>query len=221
MAPADFAKWWKRFRRTRETEELHETARRLRRKLGRVRVADRPAFLAQLFEVLLGQERAYGIALFVLEGLTDPAYLGEVARNLAPLPGLQSDDEESHLSDLVRVLAAVDDDDLLPPVRSYLLDRPIGPHWPSVPWALWPHRKELFAAAWSRFFAQGDPDPWNVTLIIKSFLTEPEAIGVVREVLAAEAEPRWNALREALLRQAGLVGWLSPDQREALNEVIS
>jgi hypothetical protein len=221
LAPADFAKWWKRFRKTRKAEEPHETARRLRRKLRRVRVAERPAFVAQLFEVLLRQERAYGIALFVLEGLTDPVYLADVARNLAPLPELQPDDEESHLSDLVRVLAAVDNDDLLPPVRAYLLERPIGPHWPSVPWALWPHRKELFATAWSRFFAHGDTDAWNVTLIIKSFLTEPEAIGVVREVLAAETEPRWSALREALLRQAGLVGWLSPDQREALNKVIS
>jgi hypothetical protein len=219
--PDNFDRWWERFRRQTAGEEPYETARRLRRKLRRIKVAERPEFVGRLLHVLLRKDRAYGVTLFLLEGLTDPAYLGTFASKLRPLPGLQSDDEESHLADLVRVVAAAGDDTLLPVVEEYLLRRAVSPHWSSVPWALWPHRRELFRKAWRRFFLDHDPADWTGTLIIRSFLTEPEAIREVREVLVADSGERWDALREALIRQAGVVTWLSPDQRDALDRVVS
>jgi hypothetical protein len=221
LSTADFNRWWKRFYRGAGDEEPHDTARRLRRKLRRVKQAERPAFVGRLLEVLLHRERAYGVALFLLEGLTDPAYLDVIAGHLRPLPGPQSDDEESHLADLIRVVAAAGEESLAPVVEEYLLERPIGPHWSSVPWALWPRRRELFVSAWRRFFLERDPGEWRDTLIVRSFLAEPDAIAGLREALAAEAEERWAALREALLRQAGEVTWLSPGQREALDRVVS
>ena len=66
-----------------------------------------------------------------------------------------------------------------------------------------------------------DPADWKGTLIIRSLLTEPEAILVVREALAVDSHEHWDALREALIRQAGQIAWLSPDQREALDRVVS
>ena len=221
MSSVDFNRWWDHFRRSAAGEEPHESARRLRRKLRRVKLADRPAFIGRLLEVLLHRERAYGVALFLLEGLTDPAYLGVIADHLQPLPGPQSDEEESHLADLIRVVAAAGDDRLLPVVEEYLLTRSIGPHWSSVPWALWPRRRELFVLAWRRFFLEREPTEWTGTLIVRSFLAEPEAISEIRAALAAVAEDRWKALREALLRQVGEVTWLSPEQREALDRVVS
>jgi hypothetical protein len=222
VSPSDFDRWWQHFRsRTDGDEEPYETARRLRRKLRRVKVAERPRFVGRLIQVLLRQERSYGVALFLLEGLTDPSCLGVIADLLRPLPGLQSDDEESHLADLVRVVAASGDDTLLPVVEEYLLERAIGAHWSSVPWALWPRRKELFGQAWRRFFIDHDPADWKGTLIIRSFLAEPEAILVVRDALAGAPVERWDELRKALIRQAGLITWLSPDQRDALDRVVS
>jgi hypothetical protein len=216
-----FDKWWEHFLSQMSLEEPHESARRLRRKLQRVKVAERPAFVRKLLDKLLRRHRAYGVALLVLEGITDPAHLEDIADCLVPLPGPQSDDEESHLSDLIRILAAANRDSLLPAVEEYLLHRDIGPHWPSVPWAVWPHRKRLFGKAWLRFFTQRDPSDWKETLIIKSFLTEPEAVRVVKHALEVDSPNSWRPLRESLIRQAGLVSWLSEDQREALDRAVS
>ena len=141
MSQDAFDKWWDRFLRSMGLEEPHETARRLRRKLRRVKVADRPQFVKRLLEKLLQLHHAYGVTLLVLEGITDPAHLDDIAEHLMPLPGPQTDDEESHLSDLIRLLAAANNDSLMPVVEAYLLERDIGPYWPSVPWAVWPHRK--------------------------------------------------------------------------------
>jgi len=145
-----FDRWWQHFLRSMGLEEPHESARRLRRKLQRVKVADRPEFVKRLLEKLLQRHHAYGVALLVLEGIKDPAHLEDIADNMAPLPGPQTDDEESHLSDLIRILAAANMDSLLPVVEEYLLNREIGAYWPSVPWAVWPHRKRLFGKAWLR-----------------------------------------------------------------------
>jgi hypothetical protein len=216
-----FDKWWERTLRFMEAEEPHQTARRLRRKLQRVKAANRPEFVRRLLEKLLQRHHAYGVALFVLEGITDPAHLDDIADNLLPLPGPQSDDEESHLSDLIRILAAANKDSLLPVVEEYLLNREIGPHWPSVPWAVWPHWKRLFGKAWHRFFKQHDPNDWKGTLIIKSFLTEPEAVRVIKHSLEVDSPDNWKPLRESLIRQAGLVSWLSERQREALDRAVS
>jgi hypothetical protein len=216
-----FDKWWEHFLTHMGLEEPHESARRLRRKLLRVKVADRPEFVKRLLEKLLKKHHAYGVALLVLEGITDPAHLDDIANSLLPLPGPLSDDEESHLSDLIRILAAANKDSLLPAVEEYLLRRDIGPHWPSVPWAVWPHRKRLFGKAWLRFFSQHDPADWRGTLIIKSFLTEPEAVRVIKHALEVDSPDAWEPLRESLIRQAGLVSWLSDDQREALDWAVS
>jgi hypothetical protein len=75
--------------------------------------------------------------------------------------------------------------------------------------------------AWRRFFIERDPAESTDTLIVRSFLAEPEAIADIRAALVATAEDRWTALREALLRQAGAITWLSPDQRAALDRVVS
>jgi hypothetical protein len=216
-----FERWWKGFLKRMGLEEPHETARRLRRKLRRVKVADRPEFSRRLLEVLLQRHHAYGVTLLVLEGIYDIAHLDDIAQHLQPLPGPQSDDEESHLSDLIRILAAANDDSLQPVVEEYLMDRPIGPYWPSVPWALWPYRKRLFGKAWRRFFLERDPADPKGTLIIKSLLTEPEAVRVIKSSLSVDSPERWEPLREALIRQAGLVSWLSDDQREALDRAVS
>jgi len=184
-------------------------------------VAERAAFVNHLLDVLLREERAYGVVLFLLEGLSDPAYLQRIAEGLRPLPGPQSADEESHLADLLRILAAAAGADLPVAIEEYLLNRPIGPHWSSVPWALWPRRRDLFASAWRRFFLEHHPEDPQVEPIVQAFLTEHEAIRRVRPVLAAASPERWTALREALNRQAGRGSGLAPEQREALEGAIS
>ena len=221
MPSVDFDSWWSRSRRRLSAEDSYDTAWRLRRKLRRIRVAERHNFVNRLLDVLLREERAYGVALFFLEGLSDPVYLVRIAEGLRPLPGLQSDDEESHLADLLRILAAAAGPALPPVIEEYLIDRPIGPHWPSVPWALWPGHKELFASAWHRFFTEHHPEDPPAQPIVQAFLTEHEAIRRVRPALAAASPELWAALREALSRLAGRVGWLAPEQRENLERALS
>ncbi len=212
--------WWDGFQRRVADEEPFEIANRLRRKLCRTRVTEREEFLRRLWGVLLQRRRAYGVALFLLEGVKDLAQLRQLARKLMPLPGLQARDEESHLADLLRLLAAADVPTLLPPVEAYLLERPIGPYWATVPWALWPHQKELFARAWQRYLCETQPSDWNAALIIDSFLTEPEAVSLVRTMVAAVRPESWEFLRQALIGEAGQVGWLSEEQRESLDQAV-
>ena len=96
---------------------------------------------------------------------------------MLPFPELQSDDEEAHLADLIRILAAAGDPALLPAVESYLKDRDVGPHWSTVPWALWPNHGDLFAVAWERFFLGQQVEEWQNTLVVRSFLAEPGCSG--------------------------------------------
>lgn len=221
MPTKNFDAWWSDFESwLGQCDDVHEAARRVRRHMLGLRSVRQRKFFGQVLERLLQQRHAYGVALFMLEGVTDPDYLNDVAEHLLPLPPVQSDDEESHLADLIRILAAANDPALLPAIGAYVLERPIGPHWASVPWALWPHRKKLFARSWRRFFLEHQPADWKNTLVIKSFLTEPEAIAVVRELLTEECAEVWVGLRAALIRQAGLASWLSEEQRAELDRAI-
>lgn len=215
-----FESWWRQFGRRVEGEEPHEIARRLRVKLKRTRVAERPRLLRKLWVGLLQDWRAYGVALLLLDHLKDVRLLHELARGLVPLPSLQSADEEAHLADLMRILAAADSTALLPPVECYLLERPIGRFWSTVPWALWPHRPGLFARAWRRYLLDLRPSDWNPPEVLECFLSEPEAVRVVRAAIVDEHPDGWNVVRDALLGEARQVGWLSDEQRESLDRAV-
>jgi hypothetical protein len=216
-----FAAWWREFRAEPGAfDDPHETARRLRHHVQRLRAGERDRFLDRLCRALFQERHAYGVGLFLLEGIDDPAALRHFARRLLPLPALQSEDEEAHLADLIRILAAAAGTRLPPVIGVYFLEREMSPHWASAPWALWPRRKELFARSWTRFFVARDPSAWNATLVVRAFLAEPAAIGVLRRRLAAAAPERWDQLRTALVRQAGSVGWLTRSQRAALQRVL-
>ena len=220
MSVKSFDTWWSGFERRACDAGPHETAERLRGKLRRTRVAERPGFLCDLWQVLLQQRRDYGVALFLLDALTDADCLHELALRLCPLPGLQSPDEEAHLADLMRVLAAANDPDLLLPVTQYLLERPMSPEWTTVPWALWPHQKELFARAWQRYLRETQPADWHDGLIVKSFLAEPDAVRLVRSKVALEHPEHWDTLRAALIDVADQVSWLSREQRASLDRAV-
>ena len=215
-----FEAWWDGFTRRAVHVGPYETAHRLRGKLRRTRVAQRSEFLRDLWEVLLRRRREYGIALFLLETVTDPAGLHELAACLSPLPELQSPDEEAHLADLMRLLAAAGDPALLPPVREYLLERGMSRDWVFVPWALWPHQKELFAQAWQRYLRETQPGDWSGPAVVKTFLAEPDAVRVLRSKVADEHPEHWHVLRAALLDEASHVGWLSREQRALLDRAV-
>ena len=119
-----------------------------------LREKDRGDCMNRLLKRLLQDQRSYGVALFLLEGLTEHEHLRRFAEHLLPLPGPLGDEQEGHLADLVRVLGATDDERTLSVVETYLLERPIATYWHSVPWSLWPHRMELFGRAWERFFLE-------------------------------------------------------------------
>ena len=89
-----------------------------------------------------------------------------------------------------------------------------------MPWALWPNQGALFGAAWRRFFLGQQVEDWQNTPVVRSFLAEPEAIDVVRESLAPVSSEKWQALRQALIRQAGQVTWLSEGQRQTLDRAL-
>jgi len=171
-------------------------------------------------ESLLRAHQAYGVTLFLLGRLTDPAALESLAVHLVPLPPRVADDEESHLADLIRVLAATGDAALLGPVESYLVARPIGPLWPTVPWALWPHCDELFVAAWARFFVAVAPARSTAPAVLEPFLAEPSAVRAVTRHLAGSRSTRWKRVRAAIAGLAEESGWLSPEQRADLRRSL-
>jgi hypothetical protein len=220
MTSRQFDRWWRHFDRRAQGEGCHEITRRLRSKLKRIRVADRPAFVRKLWPALLQDWHAYGVALQLLSHLREVERLHEMVDALMPLPGLQGTDEEAHLADLMRILAASDVPTLLEPVECYLLERPIGPYWETVPWALWPHRQQTFARAWQRYLVDVRPTDWKPTEVLESFLSEPDAVRVVRAEIAGDHPDDWNSLRDALRGEAEQVGWLSDEQRASLNQVI-
>jgi hypothetical protein len=203
-----------------ELRDAHEAARRLGRELRGLEASKRPAFLDQLLVALLQERHAYGVALFLLERLTDRATLEKLHERLRPLPGLQTDEEESHLADLIRILAATGDRSMTPAVEDYLLQREPSSQWSTVPWALWPHNCELFARAWLRYFGERDPADWTGTFVVRSFLSEPAAIDVVKQQLSRAAPERWALLRKALLHQAGSASWLSVEDRAELDRSL-
>jgi len=221
VATDTFKSWWEATSaRLADYADDREAARHIRQRLNGLAEEQQHAHFSALLAELLGRRHDYGVALFLLEGVSEPAWLDDFARHLLPLPAEVSHDQESHLADLVRVLAAAGSDELIAPIRAYLLDRPIGSHWSTVPWALWPAHKELFGRAWRRFFIQHEPTDWKNTLVIKSFLAEPDAIDKVRETLEIDCAEVWVALRAALLRQAGLASWLSEEHRAALDRAL-
>lgn len=220
MLSTRFESWWDGFERRTRNDDAFDTALRLSVKLRRTRVADRPEFVNQLWEVLLQRRHSYGVALFFLDSLTDAQYLRSLAEYLVPLPPNQSHDEESHLADLVRLLAAADMPGVLEPVEQYLLDRPIGPLWATVPWALWPHQAELFSRAWLRYLHEIQPNDWGTAMIVRAFLTEPDAVRLVRSTISRDHPEHWTSLREALLGEADQVSWLSEEQRESLGRAV-
>ena len=220
MASKRFESWWNGFECRTRSHDPFDTALRLSVKLRRTRVADRPEFVNQLWEVLLQRQHAYGVALFFLDSLTDAQYLRSLAEHLTPLPPNQPHEEESHLADLVRILAAADMPGVLTPVEQYLLDRPIGPLWATVPWALWPHQAELFARSWLRYLREIQPNDWGTAMIVRSFLTEPDAVRLVRTTVSQDYPDQWLSLREALLGEADQVRWLSDEQRDSLGRAV-
>lgn len=221
MPTPEFETWWAEVQREPGAlRDSHDTAQRLGRRLEALGPEEQSQFLEQLIPVLLQRHRAYGIALFLLDSLSDPAVLGLIADNLQPFPGLQTHDEEAHLADLVRILAAARADKLLPAVEGYLLERDIGVHWATVPWALWPHEAALFTRAWERFFHDRPSTEWSDPLAARSFLSEPDAIIALREHLQKTDETSWPTLRDTLMEQADKVSWFSPDQLAALETAL-
>jgi hypothetical protein len=172
--------------------------------------------MSRLLKRLLQEQRSYGVALFLLEGLTEREHLYRFAEHLPPLPGPLDDDQECHLADLVRVLGATDDVRTLPGVETYLLERPMAVYWRSVPWSLWPHRKELFGRAWERFFLEQPVDESSAS-VLTTFLAEPEAVRCVGERLSRASAEIWSSVREALLELADDTEWLGKLERDALD----
>jgi len=208
-----------------DNRDPHEGAARLRQYLEDRPEDTRRDLQARAFEILLQERHAYGVALLMMETVQDPEYIEEIARTMAPLPRLQSADEEAHLADLVRLLAASGRRHALRVVEAFLLDRPFSAAWPTVPWALWPRHAVLFRRAWSRWILETESGRWTSDRFLGPFLTEPEAVVSIREALfegeQAGRRDRWLELVAALQACARRTRWLQPDQRAALSDALS
>lgn len=221
MSAASSTLWLEEYQQwLEEGRDPHEAAERLRRYLDDREESEREQLLGRAYEILLQDCRAYGVALQLTDAIRDPEYVEEIARTIAPLPRLQSDDEEAHLADLMRILAASGRRHSLRVVESYLLDRPWSHAWTTVPWALWPRRTVLFRQAWVRWILERGNDAWSDRQTVEPFLTEPLAVHEIRAALttcgtaeAARARDRFTVeLRDAARRTR----WLGEDQRAAL-----
>lgn len=222
MALPELDSWWPEpERETGFFADPYEAAQRLKERLHGVPANRQLTLLERMAPRLLQQRHRYGVVLFLLDGITSRRGLEVIARHLLPLPERQSADEEAHLADLVRILAAADDERLLPCVEAYLLEREIAPAWPTVPWALWPHRESLFGVAWARYFAEVPPHAWFDAAVLRAFLAEPAAIRAVESHLSRRDGTRWLALRGALADQIEGARWLTAEQRAELDRALA
>ena len=64
------------------------------------------------------------------------------------------------------------------------------------------------------------PNDWGTAMIVRSFLTEPEAVRLVSNTISHDHPEQWNSLREALLGEAEQISWLSDEQRESLGRAV-
>jgi hypothetical protein len=221
MNSAEFEQLWKSFETARHTStDSYENAAWWGHRLPALEPDKGHRHLERLLSRLLQRSHDYGITLFLLERLSDPAVLELICKHIQPLPDIQSADEEAHLADLIRILAASDEPSLEAPVSQYLLERTIGPHWSTVPWSLWPHSKTLFGKAWKRYFLECAETDWMGTLVVKSFLVDSAAISLVRDHLCEDSPEQWDLLRNALIQQAGSVSWLSTNDRLLLDDCL-
>jgi hypothetical protein len=220
MAPGELDRWWERYRDgLADDADPAEIAQAVRSRLATVRGRVYGRLLRRALRDLT-RRGAYGAVLHLLQTIRNPDYLHDVASGFdgpAPAP---DDDEEAWLADLMRVLAAADEENWIAPLRRYLLEWPMDAHWTTVPWALWPHRAGLFAAAWARYFREREPGDWRAEGVLRTFLGDPLAIRAVAETLDGEEPARWAELRRQLSRRAGDVTWLSTDQRAELERAL-
>lgn len=199
------------------TTDAHDLAARLAHALHGQSRGTRLRAIEVWLPILLGQRRAYGATLFLLGRISDPATLVLVARHLEPLPARVDDDEEAHLADLMRILAASRDPASIELVQRYLLEREIGAWWHTVPWALWPARRALFVAAWARRFSLSvAPASWVEADALEPFLAAPGAVRALRQTLEPAGGSAWVQLRDALAELAHAATWMSPAQRTRL-----
>jgi hypothetical protein len=158
------------------------------------------------------------VALGALEQHCSPEGFALLAGRVASLMASTAIDDQSYLSDCLRVLAKSAEPAHRQCIEDYLLSSPIGPYWSAVPWALWPDSPELFGRSWARYFAAEPPSRWRSTVIVQAFLSRPEALLCVRNALRANDETAWMHLREALLRGIDSP-WLSESERGRLKSV--
>ena len=216
MTPSDLQACWEPLEaRVGAPDDDPCTAERLFGSYRTLPSSERDSFArATLLE--LTRRRRFGVTLFLCSHFEEPCRIDDLAEALSELPPPLLDDEEAHLSELIRLLGVAGEPHHLVPVRRYLLERPIGPGWEGVPWCLWPRMPELFAQAWTRFFIEVPPKDWKDGEVVRAFLAEPEAVRTLRRTFHGANYRRWHVLRRSVHRVVDDVNWLGSEERRKL-----
>ena len=152
MSQVEFDELWRDLLRGEYKDGGYENIRQVIRYLAPLPENKRQAFLNELVSVGLNKSYGWGIALGVLESEATPEQIQRLCENVSSIRA--EPEGESNLVYVLRVLAKDATGDCLAPVADYLLNEPFRVYWSSVPWALWPHHRDLFVRAWVRYFTQ-------------------------------------------------------------------
>jgi len=167
--------------------------------------------------VIVGLNKSYGwgIALGVLQTEATRDQIRSLCGSVRSLP--VEPEAESNLVYVLRVLAADPNGDCLAAVEDYLLKGPFRVYWSALPWALWPHHRDLFVRAWVRYFTTRPSKEWRNTVVPQAFLGRADAL---KSQLLMTSNAAWRELRRALKKHRD-APWLNDEQRSALSELLA
>lgn len=218
MAEVSFDELWESFHAY-ERESPFEVIVRVKKYLKGLDVSAQSRFLDCLVHIGLNGDH---LALSILQSEAELKQLQAISEALknAKMPHASDIEASALRSALIRIIAADKTNSFGELVEKYLLVEDIGLYWPNVPWALWPHNKNLFCKAWLRYVQMKPQREWQDTVIAQAFIGEIEALGALKEFFLKTSSSDWEKLRDAISLHKD-ASWLTELQKNALLKTLS
>ena len=218
MDQLTFDEWWEEFLNdTHPREDFYETLHRLRTFIGGLSSTKRDAFVAGMVDVACDRRDGWSLALSALERFGGREARRRLHDTVIALPEVRPPHPLGDYRDSVlRVLASDSESEFIAPVEEFCRQQ-IGPGFTGVVWALWPHRRDMFARYHARFFVEAPAEWWARKAVIQAFVSEPEALVAVRDALRDQPST-WEAVREAAL-WASSGSSVAPDRSVVIHRI--
>ena len=86
-------------------------------------------------------------------------------------------------------------------LADFLLSDNLNKNHSLVQWAVYPTFPDLFAKAYSRYLVETNYKEWTGSAIVQAFMTQPQALEVVRDFLKVNNHKVWQYLKNDLHKE--------------------